>query len=186
MTQHSVNIHAAPTMEGTVEPQEVVRRLIGMRLIGLSVPEVTLNNTKGDAIFLGADASFVIYLYPGSETADPHGNDTTLADAEQHRGFRDLHDDLVARGFATVGVSSQSVEKQREAITVNRLPQQLASDESLWLADMLTLPTFDLGGARFYDRLTLVIDHGIFVQVHFPVAVPGRNAAEVAAWLRSR
>lgn len=182
MSHQSVNIHRTPGLNGTVEPQELMHRLIGM-----PVPAFTLHNTEGDSIPLGGvDVSLVIYLYPGSATSDGHGSDTPLADAEQHRGFRDLHDDLVACRFATVGVSSQPVEKQQEAIAVNRLEHQLASDESLWFADLLTLPTFRLGGERFYQRLTLVVAHGVILHVFYPVMVPGRNAAEVAAQLRSR
>jgi peroxiredoxin len=165
-------------MNGTVEPQELVHRLIGMPV------GVTLHNTEGCALCLGADVSFVIYIYPGSDTSDAHGSDTPLADAEQHRGFRELHDDLVACRFATVGVSSQPVEKQQEAIAVNRLPQQLASDESLRLADLLTLPTFWLHGKRRYKRLTLVIVQGVILHAFYPVVVPGRHAAEIAAWIR--
>lgn len=178
VSRPGVNIHLALAMNGTVEPQELVNRLIGMPV------GVTLHNTEGYAICLGADVSFVIYVYPGSDTSDAHGSDTPLADAEQHRGFREVHDDLVACRFVTVGVSSQPVEKQQEVIAVSRLPHQLASDESLQLADLLLLPTFLLRGKRRYKRLTLVIVHGVILHVFYPVIVPGRHAAEVAAWLR--
>jgi peroxiredoxin len=163
---------------GTVEPQELTHRLIGMPV------GITLHNTDGEPICLAVDASFVVYIYPGSDISDTHGSDTPLADAEQHRGFRDLHDDLIAHRFATIGVSSQSVEKQQEMIAVNRLPQQLACDESLRLADLLVLPTFLLHGKRRFKRVTLVIVHGVIVHVFYPITFPGRHAAEVAAWLR--
>jgi peroxiredoxin len=162
---------------GTVEPLEL-HRLIGMPV------GITLHNIDGEPIYLAADVSFVVYIYPGSDISDTDGSDTPLADAEQHRGFRDLHDDLVAHRFATVGVSSQSVEKQQEMIVVNRLPQQLVCDESLRLADLLMLPTFLLHGKRRFKRVTLVVVRGIIVHVFYPIAFPGRHAAEVAAWLR--
>jgi peroxiredoxin len=162
-----------------VESQERVHRLVGMPA------QITLHNTEGDAIFFGADVSFVVYLYPGSAASDEHGHDTSLADAEQHRGFRELHDDLIAHRVVTVGVSSQPFEKQQQTIMANGLPQQLASDESLQLADLLGLPTFRLGDRRFYHRLTLIVARGVILHVCYPVTITGRNANEITDWLRS-
>lgn len=162
-----------------VESQELVNRLVGMPV------EITLHNTEGDAICFGAAVSFAVYLYPGSADSDAHGHDTPLADAEQHKGFRELHDDLVAHSVVTVGVSSQPVETQQQTIAANGLPQQLASDEALQLADLLTLPTFRLGNRRYYHRLTLIVTRGVIRHICYPVTIPGRNANEIMDWLRS-
>lgn len=166
-------------MLAIVEPEELVHRLVGMPA------EITLHNTEGDAICFGAAVSFAVYLYPGSAASDEHAYDTSLADAEQHRGFRELHDDLIAHRIVTVGVSSQPFEKQQQTIVANGLPQQLASDESLQLANLLTLPTFRLGDRRFYHRLTLIVARGVILHACYPVTIPGRNANEVMDWLRS-
>ncbi len=148
-------------------------------------PPLTLASAGGERIRLGDDdASLVAYIYPGSDTSDQHGSDTPLADSEEHRGFRDLHEVFTALHLTIIGVSSQPAEKLREAITSNRLLQQLASDPTLRLAELLNLPTFRVRGERFYHRLTIVVVRGKITQVYYPVTIPGRHAAEVLAGLQ--
>lgn len=125
-------------------------------------------------------------LAPPSSGLDPsmrHHARRASCRTERDADARELHDDLVAHRLVTVGISSQSIEKQKQTIVANGLPQQLASDESLQLADLLTLLTFRLGGRRFYRRLTLIVARGIILHVCFPVTIPGRNANEVMDWL---
>jgi peroxiredoxin len=169
---------AQAASNGIMEPYALVQRLVGM-----TFPAVKLRGADGGSVVPGrADASWVVYLFPGSETSEAHGRDTPLADAQQHQGFRDLHEDLAASRY--LGVSSQPLEDQRQAITAHRLTHQLASDGPLQLADQLDLPVFRVGAQRYYQRLTLVVARGAIRHVVYPVAVPGRNAAEVAALLR--
>lgn len=174
--------HSDEATNGDVGPDELLSSLagaviprVGLELVGASSP-ICL-----DAL----DASLVIYFYPGCSTSGGSETDTPLVDAEQHRGFRDLRDDFAARHFTVVGVSSQAIERQQEAIAANRLPHPLARDGALQLADALGLPTFRLGAERFFQRLTLVVTRGTIWQVFFPVVAPGRHAAEVAARLRA-
>jgi hypothetical protein len=56
-------------------------------------------------------------------------------------------------------------------------------DPELRLAAALELPTFEVEGARLYERLTLVARAGVIVKVFYPVFPPDRNADEVIAWL---
>jgi peroxiredoxin len=168
-------------LNGTAEPQAL------QRLVGMPFPSVVLRGAVGGSVVPGhADVPWVLYLYPGSDTSEAHGSDTPLADAQPHRGFRDLHKDLAACHHTVIGVSSQPLEKRRRAIGAHRLTHQLASDGPLQLADQLSLPTFKVGGLRFYQRLTLVVANGVIVLLLYPVLVPGRNAAEVLAWLKTQ
>jgi peroxiredoxin len=163
-----------------IEAHQLRHRLIGMRS-----PPLALASASGEQVCLGDDdASFVAYIYPGSDTSDQHGSDTPLADSEEHRGFRDLYDVFAALHLTVIGVSSQPAEKLREAITANRLPQRLASDPTLRLAELLNLPTFRVHGERFYHRLTIVVVCREITQVFYPVTIPGRHAAEVLARLQ--
>lgn len=165
---------------GAIEAHQLRHRLIGM-----NVPPFVLASASGEQIRLGEDdASLVAYIYPGADTSDQHGSDTPLADSEEHRGFRDLHDVFAALHLGIIGVSSQPAEKLREAITANRLPQQLVSDPTLRLADLLNLPTFGVRDVRFYHRLTIVVVGREITQVYYPVRIPGRHAAEVLARLQ--
>ena len=62
--------------------------------------------------------------------------------------FRDRHADLQTVGADVYGLSSRSSEYQREAVERLRLPFPLLSDETLALAEALSLPTFTAGGMR--------------------------------------
>jgi peroxiredoxin len=158
------------------------------RLVGTKVTaEFTVEATDGKQVRLGGPtAALVVYLFPGSTSSSEHGADTPLADAEEHRSFRDLHEQMTALGLIVVGVSSQPAAKLREPITANRLPQPLASDPTLRLGELLRLPTFRLGAEQLYERLTLLIVAGKITQVFYPVPSPGSHAAEVLDHLTGR
>lgn len=163
---------------GTIEAHQLRHRLIGMY-----APPLALASASGQQIHLGGDdASLVVYIYPGADTSDQRSSNAPLADSGEHCGFRDLHEVFTALHLTIIGVSSQPAEKLWEAITANRLPQQLASDPTLRLAELLNLPTFRVSsGERFYHRLTIVVVRRKITQVYYPVAIPGRHAAEVLA-----
>ncbi len=180
-TPPSAHYKRAPhSLNGTIEAHQLRHRLIGM-----DAPPLALASASGEQIRLGGgDASIVAYIYPGSDTSDQHGSDAPLADSEEHRGFRDLHDVFAALHLTIIGVSSQPAEKLRETITANRLPQQLPSDPTLRLAKLLNLPTFSVCGERFCHRLTIVVVRRQITQVYYPVTIPGRHAAEVLVRLQ--
>lgn len=158
------------------------------RLIGTEIAaEFTVETTDGKRVRLGGlTAALVAYLFPGSTSSPEHGADTPLADAEEHRSFRDLHERMASLGLIVVGVSSQPAAKLREAIIANDLPQPLASDPTLRLDELLRLPTFHLGGEQLYERLTLLIVAGKITRVFYPVPSPGRHASEVLDHLNGR
>ena len=98
--------------------------------------------------------------------------------------FRDRFADLRALGVDLYGLSSQSSEYQREAVDRLRLPFPLLSDETLALAEALSLPTFTAGGMRLFKRLTMLIGVGRIERVFYPVPSPADHADEVLAALR--
>lgn len=100
--------------------------------------------------------------------------------------FRDHHADLTAAGADVFGLSSQSPADQAEAAHRLHLPFPLLSDEDTRLAGPpLSLPTFEAGGRRRYERLTLVVAGGRIDHVFHPVFPPDAHAGEVLAWLRA-
>ena len=80
--------------------------------------------------------------------------------------------------------SAASLSRGYGRRSANRLPQQLASDPTLRLAELLNLPTFKIRGDRFYHRLTFVVVRREITQVYYPVTIPGRHAMEVLARLQ--
>lgn len=158
------------------------------RLIGMNVAAtLAVRSTAGEKLCLARrSASFIVYLFPGSATSPAHGADTPLTDAEEHRGFRDLHKQITAQEATVVGVSSQSAEKLKDAIAKNRLCQPLASDPNLRVGELLKLPTFRVGAECLYERLTLLITAGRITEVFYPVLAPNHHAGEVLDYITER
>lgn len=161
-------------------------------LAGMKLPDVSLAATDGTRVSLGKLAGrTVVFAYP--RTGEP-GKPNLVPDWDaipgargctpQACGFRDLHEDLKARGVAQVhGLSTQPSAYQREAAQRLHLPFTLVSDASRAFAMAARLPTFEAAGAILLRRLTLVIDDGIVTKVFYPVFPPDRSAADVLGWL---
>jgi peroxiredoxin len=152
-------------------------------LKGQLIPDVELESASGRPFDFVAHARLVIYLYPGA-AGIIRGDETPLLDAEQHRSFRDRGEDFTACGFTVVGISSQSLHKQRRAISVNKLLHELVSDPNFLLAEALDLPTLRLGPVRVYARLTLLVRAGWINQALEPRPTPDRHPTYVAHLLR--
>jgi peroxiredoxin len=161
-------------------------RRVADRLVGVPIPSVVLCANGEYPLNLhqfSCGYPLVIYVYPGGEAELERCGDTALFDAAQHRAFRDCQSDLEARGYRTIGVSSQGAHAQRRAVLEGRLAHRLLSDPRLQLAGRLQLPTFTDEGVRRYRRLTLVVHDGHIVKVFFPVSSAGRSAAQAIAWM---
>jgi peroxiredoxin len=164
-------------------------------LPGARMPALRLTATTGpelDLAELTARGSSVLFIYPRTGKPDeplPPGWDLipgARGCTPQSCAFRDLHGEFETRNILVTGLSAQSPEDQLEFATRVHLQFPLLSDESLQLAGMLGLPTFEAAGMTLYKRVTLVIRDGRIVKVFYPVFPPDRNAAEVLAWLDAR
>ncbi|HEY4811463.1 MAG TPA: redoxin family protein [Solirubrobacteraceae bacterium] len=161
-------------------------RRVAAQLVGVPIPLVVLCANGVYPLNLhefSCGYPLVIYVYPGSEASPEGGGDTALMDAVQHRAFRERQSDLEARGYRTIGVSSQAAHAQRRAMLKGRLNHRLLSDPRLELAELLQLPTFTDERVRLYRRLTLIVHDGHIVKVFFPVGSAGRSAAQAVAWM---
>jgi peroxiredoxin len=161
-------------------------------LPGTAMPALTLPATDGTQVTLNASrpGRTVLYLYP--MTGEPG---TPLPDGwneipgargctPESSGFRDHHAELERAGAPTVfGISSQSTEYQTELAQRLGLPYPILSDESLELARLLRLPTFQTAGMTLYRRLTMIIFDATIEHVFYPVFPPDRHAGEVLEWL---
>jgi peroxiredoxin len=82
-----------------------------------------------------------------------------------------------------MGLSAQPIAEQREFAGREHIPYPLLNDGAFTLASELGLPTFKLGGVRYYRRLTFIARDGLIAKVFYPVFPPERNAADVIDWL---
>ena len=162
-----------------------------MNLAGRVLPSLHLPSTAGTDVVLSSldNPLAVLYLYPmTARPGVPLPEDWDLIPGArgctpEACSFRDRYADLQALGADVYGLSSQSTEYQREAVDRLRLPFPLLSDETLALAEALSLPTFTAGGMRLYKRLTMLIRAGRIDRVFYPVPSPAEHADEVIAAL---
>jgi peroxiredoxin len=162
-------------------------------LPGLPFPAIPLPSTAGRRVDLAAlPGRTVVYFYPhtGRPDRDPLPGWNEIPGARgctpQSCAFRDHHAELRELGAGVYGLSTQDTDYQREAVDRLHLPFELLSDERFEVIDALKLPTFELAGTRFVQRITLILRDGIIEKVFYPVFPPDRNAGEVARWLRDR
>jgi peroxiredoxin len=155
------------------------------------LPSISLAATFGSNVDLGAlPGRTVLYLFP--RISGPDGDSPTGWDeipgargcTPEACAFRDRFSDLRASGATRVlGLSSQSVEEQAEAVSRLQLPFAMLSDPELRLATELGVPTFALGDSRFYRRLTLIASGRTIEKIFYPIDAPGENATQVLTWL---
>lgn len=170
-------------------------------LPGMSVPDLTLPATDGSDVNLaGVTGRSVLYLYPltGEPGKDlPDGWDAipgARGCSTEACDFRDHFTDLQAAGANRVfGLSSQTTTYQADVVTRLNLPFPMLSDETMALADTLTLPTFSATGHdRLYSRITLILrgtgsgsGNGTVIEhVFYPIFPPNTHAQQVLAWLK--
>jgi peroxiredoxin len=158
-------------------------------LVGLELPELTLESSAGPVAVRDLD---VVYVYPRSGKPGvelPPGWDATPGArgcTPQSCAFRDLHGELAALGVRVAGLSSQTIEDQREFAERNHMPFPVISDSGLALGSALDLPTFRISGLTLYKRITLVAEDARIVKVFYPVFPPDANAGDVLRWLQTR
>ena len=162
-------------------------------LRGAETVDVALPATNGATVSLRElPPRTVIYVYPLTGRPDtdviPEGwEDVPGARGctPESRGFQSQYEELRDEGVGEVfGLSTQSVEYQREARDRLHLPFELLSDAERELADELDLPTFAVGGDEYLKRLTLVVSGGRIERVFYPIFPPDEHASEVLEWVR--
>jgi peroxiredoxin len=161
-------------------------------LPGTAMPAVTLPATDGSRVALDErrPGRTVLYVYPMTGVpgvALPEGwNEIPGARGctPESCGFRDHYAELRQAGAPNVfGLSSQSTSYQTELAQRLGLPYPVLSDESLALAQLLGLPTFETAGMRLYRRLTMIVADATIEHVFYPVFPPDSHASEVLEWL---
>ena len=172
--------------------QEADDDRIASSLIGGPLPALRLETTAGEVDLAElASELLVLFIYPhatGLPDAPVPGWDLipgARGCTAQSCGFRDHHGRLRDLGAEIAGLSVQTVDEQRDFAARVGLHDRLISDPTRQLAAALGLPAFNAGGRTFYKRLTLIARGGRIVKVFYPVLEPGRNAADVVAWLES-
>jgi peroxiredoxin len=162
-------------------------------LIGAPVPPISLPSTRDrivDLARLGALRT-VIYCYPMTGVPGkplPVGWDQipgARGCTPQTCGFRDHYQDLKKLKAEVFGLSTQTIEYQKEMANRLHLPFEVLSDSEFRLCDALRLPTFEVEGVRLLKRLTMVVREGKIEYVFYPVFPPNESADQVIHWLET-
>ncbi len=163
-------------------------------LVGMTIPPLSLRATDDSVVDLAAlKGRTVVFGYP--RTGEP-GRIGLTDDWDMIPGargctpqacsFRDLFGDLTSAGAQHVfGLSTQSNAYQTEMAARLHLPFPVLSDETLELADALSLPTMDVADLTLIKRLALIVDDAVIAHVFYPVFPPDRNAGDVLEWLKA-
>ena len=164
-------------------------------LAGAVLPPVTLPSTSGGQVRLddAAVSLAVVYCYPRTGRPDAVALGSTAGwnaipgargCTPQSCAYRDHHRDLQDLGAVVYGLSTQTTDYQREAVSRLRLPFQLLSDAAGRFSAGLRLPCFEVDGVRLLKRVTLIIRQGRIAHCLYPVFPPDKDAETVMGWIR--
>jgi peroxiredoxin len=164
-------------------------------LPGLMLPAIALPSTDGKLVRLddAAISLAVVYCYPRTGRPDAISLGGTEAwnaipgargCTPQSCGYRDHYQELRRLGAQMYGLSTQTTEYQREAVSRLQLPFALLSDAAGEFTAALRLPWFEVEGVRLLKRLTLIIAQGRIRHCLYPVFPPDKDAESVITWIR--
>ena len=140
-------------------------------------PNISLPNQDGNLLNLYRLDTFrmVLYFYPMTGRPDrplpdnwneiPGAKGCTI----QTCSFRDNYDEIISLNAVPIGISSQSVDENKEMTSRLKVPYDVLSDDKLQLSNELNIPTFSVGSKIFLKRTTLIVEKKIIKKVFYPI-----------------
>ena len=157
-----------------------------------SIPSISLPNQEGNYLRLDRSDTFrmILYFFPMTGRPDmplpenwnkiPGANGCTLQTCK----FRDNYDDLIGLNAVPIGISTQSVNYNKEMTNRLSVPFDVLSDEKLELKNALNLPTFLVEDKIYLKRLTLIVEKKIVKKVFYPIYPIDKHIDGVLKWLK--
>jgi len=161
-------------------------------LKNLNIPNISLPNQEGNYLRLDRSDTFrmIIYFFPMTGRPDkplpdnwnkiPGANGCTLQTCK----FRDNYDNFISLNAVPIGISTQTVDYNKEMTTRLRVPFDVLSDEKLELKNALGLPTFLVKDKTYLKRLTLIIEKKMVKKVFYPIYPIDKHIDDVLKWLK--
>jgi len=155
-------------------------------------PNISLPNQDGNLLNLQRLDTFrlVLYFYPMTGRPDrplpdnwnniPGAKGCTI----QTCSFRDNYDEIISLNAVPIGISSQTVEDNKEMTSRLKVPYDVLSDEKLELCTELNIPTFLVDSKVFLKRITLIVEKNIIKKVFYPINDISKHIEEVLKWLK--
>jgi peroxiredoxin len=155
-------------------------------------PNISLPNQDGNLLNLHRLDTFrmVLYFYPMTGRPDrslpdnwnniPGARGCTIETCS----FRDNYDEIISLNAVPIGISSQSVDDNKEMTSRLKVPYDVLSDEKLELCTELNIPTFLIDSKVFLKRITLIVEKNIIKKVFYPINEINKHIDEVLKWLK--
>ena len=162
------------------------------RLKNKNFPNISLPNQDGNLLNLYRLDTFrmVLYFYPMTGRPDrplpdnwnniPGAKGCTI----QTCLFRDNYDEIISLNAVPIGISSQSIDDNKEMTSRLKVPYDVLSDEKLELSNELNIPTFLVDSKIFLRRITLIVEKKIIKKVFYPINDINKHIEEVLKWLK--
>lgn len=156
-------------------------------------PNISLPNQDGNLLNLYRLDTFrmVLYFYPMTGRPDrplpdnwneiPGAKGCTI----QTCSFRDNYDEIISLNAVPIGISSQSVDENKEMTSRLKVPYDVLSDDKLQLSNELNIPTFSVGSKIFLKRTTLIVEKKIIKKVFYPINDIDKHIEGVLKWLKA-
>ena len=157
-----------------------------------SIPSISLPNQEGNFLRLDRSDTFrmILYFFPMTGRPDmplpenwnsiPGASGCTLETCK----FRDQYDDLIALNAVPIGISTQTIEYNKEMTKRLGVQFDVLSDENLELKKTLNLPTFSIKNKIYLKRLTLIIEKKIVKKVFYPIYPIDKHVDDIIVWLK--
>ena len=155
-------------------------------------PSVSLPNQQGNLLRLDRNDTFriVLYIFPMTGRPDrplpddwnniPSAKGSTI----QICSFRDNYDKIISLNAIPIGISTQTVEDNKEMVSRLGIPYDILSDEKLELKKLLNLPVFSINKKDYLKKLTLIVEKNIIKKIFYPINNIEKHVEEVLEWLK--
>jgi len=156
------------------------------------IPRISLPNQEGNLLRLDRSDTFRIVLYFFPMTGRP---DRPLPDnwnnipgakgcTSENCSFRDNYDEFICLNAVPIGVSTQTVDHNKEMTARLSITYDILSDEKLELKNLLKLPIFSINEKEYLKRLTLIVEKNIIKKVFYPINELDKHIDDVLKWLK--
>ena len=161
-------------------------------LKNLEIPNISLLNQEGNFLRLDRSDTFrmVLYFFPMTGRPDkplPH-NWNNIPGAKgctiQTCSFRDNYYNIISLNAVPIGISTQTVDYNKEMTSRLGVPYDVLSDQKLELQIALNLPIFSIKNKNYFKRLTLIVEKNIIKKVFYPVYPIDKHIEEILKWLK--
>lgn len=169
------------------EDQDVVKMLKNKNF-----PDISLPNQHGNLLRLFRSDTFrmVLYFFPMTGRPD-RPLPTNWNNIPEVKGctietclFRDNYDKIISLNAVPIGISTQSIDDNKEMTNRLAVPFDVLSDDKLELCNALNLPVLSINNKDYLKFITLIIEKNFIKKVFYPIYPINIHIKEVIKWLQ--